>query len=71
MTRILSRADVCTCDLFQQAELFLAELGFHLEGIVREGEGRSVGGGTAIVGGDHHHSFSETTIFRPNLKITI
>ena len=37
MARILSRVDLCTGDLFLQLELFLAELGFYLEGIVREG----------------------------------
>ena len=31
--------DLCTGDLFLQLELFLAELGFHLEGIVRRERG--------------------------------
>ena len=48
MARILSRVDLCTGDLFLQLELFLAELGFYLEGIVREG-GRDCKGGGGIV----------------------
>ena len=47
--------DVCTGDLFLQLELFLAELGFYLEGIVRKGGGKE-GRGRGL------HSWEETTI---------
>ena len=72
--RILSKVDVCTGLFFSSSQLFLAELGFYLEGIVSKGGGREGGAweGVALVGGNHHHSFkwtSETTIFGPNLKI--
>ena len=56
------------------SQLFLAELGFYLEGIVRKGGRGGAWEGVALVGVNHHHSFkwtSETTIFRPNLRTQI
>lgn len=75
---ISNRAAVCTGGIFQEVAIFDAAACFLLERrdrVVREGGLRSVGGGVASVGGNHHHSSSilqkwtsETTIFGLGLK---